>query len=47
LAEHIGRLGADRVAEVLRVRLTDLEMLLTGRAAVSKVGMKRLREMPD
>ncbi len=46
LAEHIRRLGADRVAEVLRVRLADLEMLLAGRAAVSKVGMKRLREMP-
>ena len=47
LAEHISRLGADRVAEVLRVRVADLEMLLAGRAAVSKTGMKRLREMPD
>jgi hypothetical protein len=47
LAEHISRLGADRVAEVLRVRLADLEMLLTGRAAVSKTGMKRLRETSD
>jgi hypothetical protein len=45
LAEHISRLGADRVAEVLRVRLADLEPLLTGRAAVSKVGMKRLRAL--
>jgi hypothetical protein len=45
LAEHISRLGADRVAEVLRVRLADLEMLLAGRAAVSKVGMKRLRQL--
>jgi hypothetical protein len=44
LAEHISRLGADRVAEALRVRLADLEMLLAGRAAVSKAGMKRLRE---
>src|SRR5215217_5092081 len=41
LAEHISRLGADRVAEVLRVRLADLEMLLAGRVAVSKAGMKR------
>jgi hypothetical protein len=35
------------VAEVLRVRLADLELLLAGRAAVSKTGMKRLRETPD
>jgi hypothetical protein len=47
LAEHISRLGADRVAEVLRVRVADLEMLLAGRVAVSKAGMKRLRETPD
>jgi hypothetical protein len=47
LAEHISRLGADRVAEVLRVRLADLEMLLAGWAAVSKTGMKRLRETSD
>jgi hypothetical protein len=44
LAEHISRLGADKVAAVLCVRLVDLEMLLAGRAAVSKAGMKRLRE---
>jgi hypothetical protein len=43
LAEHIARLGADRVAEVLSVRLVDLQPMLEGRVQPPKAGMRRLR----
>jgi hypothetical protein len=43
LAEHIARLGADRVAEVLSVRLVDLQAMLEGRVQPPKAGMRRLR----
>ena len=47
LSGHIARLGADRVAKVLRVRLADLTPMLEGRVQPSKGGMKRLRVTPD
>src|SRR5690242_11094604 len=43
LRGHVGRLGADRVAEVLMVRLEDLRPLLEGRVGVAKSAMAKLR----
>src|SRR3954452_17013888 len=43
LREHVGRLGAKRVAEVLMLRIEDLGPLLQGRASVARAGMRRLR----
>ncbi len=43
LAGHIARLGADRVATVLGVRLVDLQPMLEGRVQPPKTGMRRLR----
>jgi hypothetical protein len=44
LAEHVARLGAERVALILGLQAEHLHGLLEGRAAVSKAGMRRLRE---
>jgi hypothetical protein len=43
LREHVGRLGADRVAELLDVRLDDLGPLLEGRAGVGRAALDRVR----
>ncbi len=43
LREHVGRLGADRVAELLRVGLDDLAPLLEGRVSVATSAMAKLR----
>ena len=43
LRGHVGRLGADRVAEVLMVRIEDLGPLLEGRVGVAKSAMAKLR----
>jgi hypothetical protein len=38
LSEHIAVLGADQVAEALRLRVADLEPLLAGRASRLRSG---------
>ena len=43
LRGHVGRLGAERVAELLMVRLDDLGPLLEGRVAVARSAMAKLR----
>jgi len=43
LRGHVGRLGAERVAELLMVGLDDLGPLLEGRVAVARSAMARLR----
>src|SRR3954447_11645077 len=43
LAKHVERLGAERVAEVLAVRLADLGPLLQGRVSVTKSALDKLR----
>jgi hypothetical protein len=43
LREHVARLGADRVAELLGVRLDDLGSLLEGRAGVGRAALDRVR----
>src|SRR3954451_4251600 len=43
LREHVERLGAERVAELLMVRLDDLGPLLEGRAGVARSAMAKLR----
>ena len=43
LRDHIDRLGAERVAAILRLSLEGLEPLLAGRAEPSKKMMRRLR----
>jgi hypothetical protein len=43
LREHVGRLGADRVAELLGVELDDLGPLLDGRLDVAKGALERVR----
>ena len=43
LREHVGRLGAERVAELLMVRLDDLGPLLEGRVGVARSAMAKLR----
>src|SRR5690348_1945549 len=44
LARHVERLGAERVAEVLRVDAADLESLLEGRVGVARSALERLRK---
>src|SRR3954447_17864133 len=44
LAIHVERLGAARVAEVLRVDAADLIPLLQGRVGVAKSALERLRK---
>ena len=44
LAQHVERLGAGRVAEVLRVDAADLLPLLQGRVGVAKSALERLRK---
>ena len=43
LREHVGRPGADRVAELLGVRLDDLGPLLEGRVGVGRAALDRVR----
>jgi hypothetical protein len=43
LRRHVGRLGAERVAELLMVRLDDLGPLLEGRVGVARSAMAKLR----
>jgi len=43
LRGHVGRLGADRVAELLMVRIEDLGPLLEGRVGVARSAMAKLR----
>ena len=43
LREHVSRLGADRVAELLGVGLDDLGPLLDGRVEVAKGALERVR----
>jgi hypothetical protein len=45
LNEHVARFGAERVAEVLSLRVPDLEPLLAGRVKPSKTAMQRLRAL--
>ena len=45
LQGHVARLGAERVAEVLRVAVADLEPMLAGRIEMSRVGLQRLRKL--
>ena len=41
---HVERLGAERVAAVLRVGAADLIPLLQGRVSVAKSALERLRK---
>jgi hypothetical protein len=43
LREHVGRLGADRVAELLGGRLDDLGALLEGRVGIGRAALDRVR----
>ena len=45
LREHVGRLGADRVAELLGVGLDDLGPLLEGRVGVGRAALERVRQV--
>jgi hypothetical protein len=45
LSEHVASFGAERVAEVLRVAVTDLAPMLEGRVRPLNVGMRRLRAL--
>jgi hypothetical protein len=43
LRKHVGRLGAERVAELLMVGIEDLGPLLEGRVGLAKSAMAKLR----
>jgi hypothetical protein len=45
LNEHVARFGAERVAEVLRVAVTDLAPMLEGRVAPPTHKLQRLRKL--
>ena len=45
LAQHVVRLGPERVAEVLQVDAADLIPLLQGRVGVAKSALERLRKV--
>jgi hypothetical protein len=45
LQGYVVRLGAERVAEVLRMPVADLEPMLAGRVKMSRVGLQRLRKL--
>jgi hypothetical protein len=45
LSEHIAVLGADQVAEALRLGMADLEPLLAGRVEPTEAGLQRLRRL--
>jgi hypothetical protein len=45
LNEYVTRLGAERVAEVLRVAVTDLAPMLEGRVAPPRHKLRQLREL--
>jgi hypothetical protein len=42
---HVAKLGADRVAAVLRVTVADLEPMLAGRIGLSKTALRTLRRL--
>jgi hypothetical protein len=42
---HIAQLGAERVAEVLRVEVADLEPLLAGKVTLSRAALRILRRL--
>jgi hypothetical protein len=42
---HIAKLGADRVAAVLRVTVADLEPMLAGKVTLSKTALRTLRRL--
>ena len=43
---HVERLGAQRVADVLRVTVAALEPLLAGRVEMTRAALRRLRQTP-
>ena len=45
LQGHVARLGAGRVADVLRMAVADLEPMLAGRVAPTKAALQRLRKL--
>jgi hypothetical protein len=45
LREHIASLGAEKVAEVLNVRVVDLASMLEGRALPPRYRLHRLRKL--
>ncbi len=45
LNEHVARFGAERVAEVLRVAVSDLAPMLEGRVAPPTHKLRRLRAL--
>ncbi|MFL5337261.1 MAG: hypothetical protein ACJ8H8_29825 [Geminicoccaceae bacterium] len=45
--EHVGRLGPQRVAELLGVRLCDLGSMMDGRIDAPKSAMQRLRKAEE
>jgi hypothetical protein len=45
LRKHIAVLGADQVAEALRLGMADLEPLLAGRVEPTEAGLQRLRRL--
>jgi hypothetical protein len=45
LSEHVTNLGTEKVAEVLRVEVADLEPLLAGRVMPTEAGMRALRKL--
>jgi hypothetical protein len=45
LSEHVARFGAEQVAEVLRVAVTDLAPMLEGRVAPPTHSLLRLRKL--
>jgi hypothetical protein len=45
LSKHIAVLGADQVAEALRLGMADLEPLLAGRVEPTEAGLQRLRRL--
>ena len=45
LGEYVALVGADRVAEVLGLSVSDLEPMLAGRVGPTRLGMQRLRTL--
>ncbi len=45
LQGHVVRLGAERVAEEMRMTVADLEPMLAGRVAPIKAALQRLRKL--
>jgi len=47
LRRQVARLGADRVAELLTVRVGDLGPLLEGRVGISRTALDRVRKAQE